>query len=235
MLWYKAWRETQYRLLFSLGIVGFYLIVFFLMRSIAPPRGAKPAAGFALTATSFVVVIYTWLAGAGIATQPAFQATGGGLYGSTQFTLSLPVSRFRLLAIRAGIGWLEMAGLIGAFCCGMWLAGPAVRGSIPAIEMFGYVGALAACASSLYFLSVLLATFLDDIWHMKGGMIAFGGLWALSSFVPLPASVDIVRAMLGDRSPLLAHVMPWNTMVFSLGLSTVLFFAALKIVQMREY
>lgn len=145
------------------------------------------------------------------------------------------MSRFRLLAIRAGVGWLEMVGLIGVFCCGMWLVVPVVRGSITAMEMLGYVIALAACASSLYFLSVLLATFLDEIWRMKGGIIAFGGLWALSSFVPLPASVNIVRAMLGDRSPLLAHVMPWNTMAFSLALSAILFLAALKIVQAREH
>jgi hypothetical protein len=62
MLWYKAWREIEYRLLFSLGMVGFWLIVFFAMRSIAPPPGSKPAAGFAFIATSLVVVIYTWLA-----------------------------------------------------------------------------------------------------------------------------------------------------------------------------
>jgi hypothetical protein len=146
MLWYKSWRETQYRLLFSLGVAGFWLIVFFAMRFIAPPPGARPAANFAFIATTFVVVIYTWLAGAGIVTQPAFQAAGGGLYGSTQFTLSLPVSRFRLLAIRAGIGWLEMAGLIGAFCCGMWLVVPVVRGSMTAVEMFGCIVALTACA-----------------------------------------------------------------------------------------
>ena len=57
-----------------------------------------------LTALSELGVnIAPLLAGAGIKTQAAFQ-TVKGLHGSTYFTLSLPVSRFRLLAIRAGIG-----------------------------------------------------------------------------------------------------------------------------------
>jgi hypothetical protein len=72
------------------------------------------------------------------------------------------------------------------------------------------------------------------MWRMKAGMLAFGALWGFSSYTPLPASVDIIRAM-GDGSPLVAHTMPWNTMAFSLALSAILFFAALKVVQTREY
>jgi hypothetical protein len=81
---------------------------------------------------------------------------------------------------------------------------------------------------------VFLATFLDEMARMKGGMIAFGALWALSSFIPLPASMDIIRAM-GDGSPLVAHTMPWGAMAFSLVLAAALFFAASRIVQAREY
>jgi hypothetical protein len=35
------------------------------------------------------------------------------LHGSTLFTLSLPASRLRLMSVRAAIGWLEGAGVIG--------------------------------------------------------------------------------------------------------------------------
>jgi hypothetical protein len=47
------------------------------------------------------------------------------------------------------------------------------------MEMFEYVVVLVACTSSLYFFSVLLATFLDEMWRMKGSMIAFGALLLL--------------------------------------------------------
>jgi hypothetical protein len=40
---------------------------------------------------------------------------------------------------------------------------------------------------------------------------------------------------MGDGSPLLAHTMPWPAMGVSLAVAGVLFVAALKIVQAREY
>jgi hypothetical protein len=239
MLWYKAWLETRWRLLLSLGTAGFFLALFRTMGArvgaglSAPPPGARPIAGLALAVTSMVVVIYSWLAGTGIVTQSSFR-TAKGLHGSTFFTLSLPVSRFRLLATRAGLGWLEMTGIIGANCWGMWLALPVVRGAVTGTEMFEHAVAVAACATSLYFLSVLLGTFLDEPWRMWGGMLAFLALWLLSNFGSLPASADIIRAM-GEGSPMVAHTMPWTTMIFSLGSAVVLFIAAWRVVQVREY
>jgi ABC-2 type transport system permease protein len=222
MLWYKGWLETRVGRLISLGFLGFVLVSLYSLRT--------PVAGLVVLATGFVMVIYTMLAGAGIAARPPFRATKG----STLFTLSLPVTRFRLLAIRAGLGWLEMAGGLGLLCCGMWLLSPVVRATVTGFEMFEYAGTLAACASALYFLSVLLATFLDARWRMVAGYMAFGALWWLSNHTPLPASLDIIRAM-GEGSPMLAHTMPWTAMGVSLALAVILFFAALKVAQAREY
>jgi hypothetical protein len=237
MFWYKAWLETKFKFLLALGIMVFYLIVFYLMRTLPPPPGGRPANFpaflFGMTATIFAVILYTWFAGAGIDTQPSFQATKG-LHGSTLFTLSLPVSRLRLLTIRAGIGWLEMAGGILAWCYGLWLILRLGR-SVSAVNMLQFVVALIVCASSLYFLSVLLGTFLDDQWRMYTTAMATGALWTLGTFVRLPASVNIVRAIMGESSPLVSHTMPWMPMLFSLVLAAAFFFAALKVAQLREY
>jgi hypothetical protein len=78
------------------------------------------------------------------------------------------VSRFRLLAARASIGWLEGAAAIGTLCWEMWLVSPLLRATVTPFETFEYAGTLTACASALYFLSVLLATFLDDQWRVWG-------------------------------------------------------------------
>jgi hypothetical protein len=144
------------------------------------------------------------------------------------------VSRLRLLAVRASIGWLESVGVIGALCCGLWLVSPAFKATATPVEMLEYAGTLVACASALYCLSVLLATFLDDQWRAWGSMIGSAALWWLSTHTPLPASVNIFRAM-REGSPLLAHTMPWTAMAFSLGVAAILCFAALKVVQTREY
>lgn len=233
MFWYKAWLETKFKFLLALAFMVFYLIVFYLMRNLPPPPGGRPALALGLTATVFAVILYTWLAGTGIDTQPGFRATKG-LHGSTLFTLSLPVSRLRLLTVRAGIGWLEMAVAILAWCCGLWLT-LRLAGSVSAADMLEYVVALIVCASSLYFLSVLLGTFLDDQWRMYTTAMATGTLWMLGTFVRLPKSANIVQAIMGESSPLVSHAMPWMPMLFSLVLAAVFFLAALKIAQLREY
>jgi len=233
MLWQKGWLETRFRLLFMLGFLVFWL-VFFSIAAKTPAGGAKTLVGFVeFSIPSFVVMICAMLAGAGINTQPALQATKG-LHGSTLFTLSLPVSRIRLVAVRASLGWLEMVGVTGALCSGMWIVFPVLRGMVTAAQMLEYAETLIACTSGLYSITILLATFLDDQWRMWGTMIASAALWWLPAVIPLPASVNIFRAM-GEGSPLVAHSMPWPAMAFSLAVAAALFFAALKIVQRLEY
>lgn len=229
MLLYKGWLETRFRLFFALAFVGVNL-VFAYSRGVHALAGVKVLVG---VTGILAAVLAGMLAGAGVATQPAVQATKG-LHGSMMFTLSLPVSRFRLLAARAGLGWLEMAGGIGMLCCGMWAMFPILRAATTAAEMVEYAAVLITCASGLYFMSVLLATFLDDLWRLYGTAIAFGTLWWASNHPSLPASMNIFRAM-GEGSPLIAHTVPWAAMAFSLGLAAILFVAALKVVQSREY
>jgi len=149
MLWYRGWLETQFKLLLSVCLLVAFLIFFGTMK--APPQ-AKPVAGLILFTKTQVVVLFTWLAGAGIATQPSFQATKG-LHGSTLFTLSLPVSRFRLLAVRAGLGFLEVSVLIGAMCCGLWQVLPGLKGAVTGSEMIEYAVTLIVCASTFYCVS----------------------------------------------------------------------------------
>jgi hypothetical protein len=235
MLWYKGWLETRFRLLFVVGWAVVFLGLQHLGRTTTPGPGAKGQA-FVLVMFSnpiLVLAICALLGGAGIVTQASLQATKG-LHGSTLFTLSLPVSRFRLLAVRAGIGWLELVCVIAALCCGMWFASPAYRAVATPVEMMEYAATLVACASALYGLSVLLATFLDDQWRAWGTMIAAAALWWLSTHIKLPASANIFRAM-REGSPLLTHTMPWTAMAFSLGLTAILSLAALKVAQTREY
>jgi hypothetical protein len=240
MLWYKGWLETRFRLLF---VFAFCAAGFGASSVVKPPPSSPFAAmnsldqvkaivrsGFAIYAVAMASLT---LAGAGIATQSSFQQTKG-LHGSTLFTLSLPVSRFRLLVIRAGLGWLETAGFIGALCGVIWIAFLPLRANFKPEEMAGYAITLIGCSLGIYSIPMLLATFLDDVWRMFGSVPIFLALWWLFNHTPLPASVNIFRAM-GEDSPLVAHTMPWIAMAFSFGLAAILFFAALKIVQRREY
>jgi hypothetical protein len=234
MLWYKGWLETRYRLLFALAFFGILLIQAYMLRGAKPQvPAAETVRIFAISTIFLVVTLCGMVSGAGIATQPSIQAAKG-LHGSMYFTLSLPVSRFRLLAVRAGLGWLEVAGGIAALCIGMWILLRVLNAAARPEEMFEHALTLIACASALYFVSVLLATFLEEQWRVFGNMISFAALWWIPNHTAFPASANIFRAM-GEASPLLAHTMPWTAMAFSLELAAILFFAALKVVQLREY
>ena len=117
-------------------------------------------------------------------------------------------------------------------CSGIWLVCPAAKAT--GTETLEHAGAIMAYASGFYFLFVLSATVLDLKSQVLASYMMFVGIWWLSGHIPLPASLDIFRAM-GEGSPMVAHSMPWGAMAFSLGLALVLFFAALKIVQAKEY
>jgi hypothetical protein len=226
MLWYKSWLETRFRLVFVLVVVALLFIIEY--------RGSKvEVRGVIFTATVSMWLICVFLAAAGIVTQQSLQAAKG-LHGSTLFTLTMPVSRLRLLAVRAGLGWLEMAGAIGWVCCLLWFLFPVIRGGTTPREMVEYAAVLIVCGSVFYCITVLLATFLDDLWRVWGSFLCYGAIWWLASKIPAPASVNIFWAM-GDGSPVLAHTMPWTAMAFALGLAAILFFAAFKVVQHREY
>jgi hypothetical protein len=227
MLWYKGWLETRFRLLFVLAVVTFMSVAQSYPGSKLYARAVLFMAGMS------VCLICIFLAAAGIVTQQSLQAAKG-LHGSTLFTLTLPVSRFRLLAVRAGLGWLEMSFGVGEICCLLWFLFPVIRNSTTPLELAEYAAVLIVCGSAFYCITVLLATFLDDLWRVWGSFLCYGAFWWLANKIPAPASWNIFWAM-GDGSPVLAHTMPWTAMAVALGLSAVLFFAALKIVQSREY
>jgi hypothetical protein len=218
MLWHKGWLETRWRFLFALAWAGFGWL---------PWTPAFDQNRATVLTGMFAIAV----AGAGIATQLPLRAAAG-LHGSTCFTLSLPVSRFQLLAVRAALGWLEMTAAIGAWYCGVWILYP--KSIATAAAIFGSAGVLFVCASGLYCITLLLATFLDDVWRMWGSVAVFAALSWLFNHTPALASANIFRAM-GDGLPLLAHALPWTAMAFSLELASILFFAALKVVQLREY
>ena len=230
MLWYKGWLETRVRTLFALAFIGFLL---YTQHSSPLPALHSQLDRLQFSGQLVAILVSALLGGAGIVTQPSFQATKG-LHGSILFTLSMPVSRLRLLAVRAGLGALEASVVLSLFCCGVWIASPMISAAAAPFELFQQTATLIACASSLYCLSVLLATFLEEQLRVVGTMVGCYALQWLCLEFPVPAPINIFRAM-GKDSPMIAHTIPWTPMAYSLALSAILLFAALKIAQSREY
>lgn len=124
MLFYKGWLETRVRVMLAFAWMALLLYSLHLVALKPPPSGMKPAASLVVLVNLFAVGMFAMFAGAGM-------QAGKGQRASTLFTLSLPVSRLRLLLVRACLGWLEMAVLIAIFCLGSWFLFPLAGAATP--------------------------------------------------------------------------------------------------------
>ncbi len=224
MLWTKAWLEMRWRLLLGAGLPLAGAL------SISAPWNRQ-----GIVAIVFLLMFAAVrLAGSGITTQTGGFRPGRGLHGSTFFTLSLPVSRLRLLAIRAGIGMAATAAVIAIVICTVWLKFPIVRGDSTPADLFELVIAAIVCNACFHLVSVFFATFLDETWQLFGCAFVIFPAWWIIGKLSLPPSANVF-AFLGKASPLVTHEFPWSAMAISVAVSAILFWAALKIVQNREY
>jgi len=90
MLWRKAWHESRGRFLFAIAATGASCVY------------GRYAARWGVPRTTFIVCCFLLGIGGLLREQ--------GI-GTAPFTLALPVSRLRLVATRAVVGWLELAAL----------------------------------------------------------------------------------------------------------------------------
>jgi hypothetical protein len=233
MLWYKAWLETRLRVLLVVAVI---LFVLYQVHTHSGPhrRGAE------LLGQLWFLWLITPMgfAGSGVRTESPFRVVRH-IQGSQYFTLSLPVSRLRLLAARTAVGLAEVAGVIAAGCCLAALVFPEVRTEITLTEGIGYALTVFACGLAAFGISTVLATFLDQQWQAFAAIFAlFSGRWLIFGMAGTPSSplsrFDFFWAM-GAGSPLNTHAIPWLAMCASAGVGAVCFLAAMRIEQARQY
>jgi hypothetical protein len=225
MLVMKAWLETRWRL-----VAGFAFSLIWLAVNY---RKVTPA-----TAHSMLIMLGVFLAfgtmslaGSGVKSQSSI-GFPEGLAGSTQFTISLPVSRLRLLAVRTAIGLLETLGLAAATGCLAWSLFPSVRAIATPADFAKLFLTAILFMTAAYGAHVLFTTFLDEpVSSVCAGWTLILLLWLLHRIGP---AVDIVRAF-GQASPLITHRLPWSQLATTAGVALVLFFATVRVVQTREY
>ncbi|MGH8141529.1 MAG: hypothetical protein ACREU2_03270 [Steroidobacteraceae bacterium] len=241
MLWLKGWQETRWRMAFVL-----FLSVFFLTIALGTLRNAPVAVRPRLIPTllggmglflSFVTAIS--LAGSGIQTvltRPGRSEKSGDE--STLFTLSLPVTRARLFAVRTIIGMLETIALLTLFAVVVWLFAP--PGLVNIGGGLGIFAAMVACSLAAYAISACLSTFCDEGWRFRLSVLivmvlfflATGQGRGLAKSARLPSSIDIFRLV---AAPLSTHQIPWVTVVAACVVAFLFLAAAVTIIQRRDY
>src|ERR1017187_9106791 len=163
MLWYKAWIETRWRFALMVGLVLLTWLTPLWLPSIGirlPSGVPESRLWMGVHLGSVLLYIYTaiFLAGSGINSQTTYGATSG-FHGSMLFTLSLPVSRRRLLFVRAGLGALQTSALVAIMAGFSLFQRP---GATSALQSLAYITRAIVCNMAVYALSVLLACLLDE-------------------------------------------------------------------------
>ena len=185
MLWYKAWLETRWRFLIGLvlvvgsvcSIVFTYPEVQSILRSTPIPTGEgivgrQIAEAIELSRDYRGYIWSEWLMGTipELLTLFAVVLGSGGLLAQTGrggaiFTLSLPVSRRRLLAVRAatGLGELSLLAIVPVLL--LPLLSPAVGERYALGDAMVHAVCLFMGSSALFAFAFLLSTVFSDVWR----------------------------------------------------------------------
>ena len=164
MLWYKNWLETRSRFFFNLVVwPGF---MFLLLHG--ELKGPDAILDFSLLAV-VVLCIFASLAGSGVRTQAGYLTMMLNTK-STVYTLSLPVSRKRLLLARSAIGLLESI-VLSLLCTVVYIWGLQLRGRGIHFEAAGAVLAIVSFGIALYFANTFFSTFLGESVYVYMGWI----------------------------------------------------------------
>jgi hypothetical protein len=228
MLVMKAWLETRWRLAALFAYPLIFMALNYQSRNTAPTARIQPLLVLLWLVLSCFVMT---LAGSGVRSQSPI-GFPEGLAESTQFTMALPVSRLKLLAVRAGVGMFETLVATVVIACLVWRLFPSVRAGATPADFARLVLttllwlALPYCAA-LFFQSLLA----EPLSLMCAGWMLTLVVWLLHRIAP---AVAILRAF-GSESPLNTHRVPWSQMATSAVIALILFWATVRVVQRREY
>lgn len=185
MLWYKSWLETRWRFLIGLvlvvgsvcSIVLTYPEVQAILQSTPSANrggilGRQIAEAIALSREYRGYIWSEWISGSipELLTLFAVILGSGGLLaqagrGGAIFTLSLPVSRERLLGIRAATGLAELSVLALVPTLLLPILSPVVGERYAISDAMVHALCLFMVSSVLFAFSFLLSTVFSDVWR----------------------------------------------------------------------
>jgi ABC-2 type transport system permease protein len=184
MLAYKAWCESRVRFLVSAAALAWFSALFVIFRP--GVRDASEMAyaefiadkiyegGIRQIFTVFVVVL-----GMGGLLQERARGSAG-------FTLALPVTRTRLIAVRAGIGLAEMGGLALMPALVLVVLSPVVHQACPSSVPI-LSASWAANGAAIFSLAFLLSSVLGGAYAALTASMTL--LFAYALFVRLPMPI----------------------------------------------
>ena len=242
MLWYKSWLETRWRFLIGLALllcsaaatVFTYPQVVKLLplvpTNISGELGQRirEAAELAHQYRGFVWSNWFRKNLAQMATLFAVLLGTAGLLsnsGGALFTLSLPVSRFRLLGVRAAAGLAELFVLSFVPSLLIPLLSPAIRQSYGVGATLIHSACLFVAATVFFSLAFLLSTVFDDPWRPLLIALAIAFALALVDQLFHSPQYSLYRVMSAETY-FRSGQLPWGGLLASAALSMALAYGA---------
>jgi ABC-2 type transport system permease protein len=246
MLWFKAWLETRWRFVLGLGllmcsavaIVLAYPQVIKLLPAasqvdVGSALGRQVAEGAALAADYRGYIWSQWLSQTLRQLWALFavllgtggllaQASGGGAL----FTLSLPVSRRRLLGVRATTALAELAILAIVPPLVLPLLSPAVGETYSFADALVHGVCMLIAGSTLFSLTFLLSTVFNDVWRPPLIALCLAMLMSLvRQVVGGPSSASLLGIMTAETY-FRGDGLPWLGLLLCTAVSSALLYAA---------
>jgi hypothetical protein len=253
MLWHTAWRDTRWRFLIGLAILSSIA----LANTLAYPywqgvmastlvagsdaRVAHEINSLAQVASTFrgyvwvqlvrvnlsyLFIVFAVLLGA---TGPFSQRPGA------IFTLSLPISRRRVCAVRVATDLAELCGLGLIPMLLVPLAAPAIGYTYPLADALVQGIQILSGGAVFYCLSLWLATLFDDRWRpiiIPLAVAVLGGL--CTNLIPTLAPFSPATLMEGE-SYFRTGVPAWAGICVWLTVSAAVLYATLRSVETRDF
>jgi hypothetical protein len=258
MLWHKAWLDTRARFLAGLAIsviVGFGIIYDFraterllpLVRTMDPamldttgPIGAAIKQGIEAQQTfrgfvwwqwyrqnlTYLVVIFGALLGAG-----GLLARSGG---AMLYTLSLPVSRNRLISTRAAIGLAELFALAMVPSLLIALLAPSIGQTYSLVDVLVHGVCMFIVGSVFFSLAALLSNDYADMWRPVLIACIVAAALGMLEYVPAIAPYGIFHVMNGETYYRQVRL-PWIGLIVSAGITVALLRTAAVNLSRRDF
>jgi ABC-2 type transport system permease protein len=248
MLWYKSWLETRWRFLIGLvllalsvcGTILYYPEVMKLMPAASSidasgELGRRIKEGVELSG-SFRGYVWSQLFRQNLPQMGTLFAvllgTGGLLSqtsgGAALFTLSLPASRNRLVAVRAATGLMELLTLVMVPALLVPLVSAAVGERYGFGEAFVHGACLFIASATFFSLAFLLSTVFSDLWRplmlacLVAVMLAFSEQLVRGLGLPPYGIFDAMTAEQYFRT----GGLPWVGLFASVLLSSAMLYGA---------
>lgn len=243
MYWYKAWCET--RTVILLGIAAIALACVFLVFN---QQAMRDSVGHHMSYTAFLwksvydsfgrdlFLILCIILGSGGLLQEKANGTAG-------FTLSLPVSRIRIVFTRAWMGYVGVLGMALTPVLVLPLGSRFVGQHYSATQAFGFSLLWACCGAIFYSYTFLLAHLMEGEYTAM--LVAVPSLMAYGFLMVVPwlgrfPMLNIFSIINGEDMPffngflhLLVGPMPWFALTVMLLIAFIfVFFAARRMERM---